>query len=139
MATVPDVCTSLRLAIDKPNVCTSLFALPHGGLCLRRSARRAAGDGRPAWRPRGRWCDWGVAPGGAGWATGWARAVGGKGRLIFLYSFRLLIPRSPNMFAKRQTIIVPFSLYVVYDRLRSPRMTDRDTHTSRQNGKGVWV
>jgi hypothetical protein len=24
-----------------------------------------------------------VVPGGAGWATGWARAVGGKGRLIF--------------------------------------------------------
>ena len=29
-----------------------------------------------------------VVPGGAGWATGWARAVGGKGRLIFLYSGR---------------------------------------------------
>jgi hypothetical protein len=29
---------------------------------------------------------WGVASGGAGWVTGWARAVGGKGRLIFLYS-----------------------------------------------------
>src|SRR5262249_41436951 len=26
----------------------------------------------------------GVVPGGAGWATGWARAVSGKGRVLFL-------------------------------------------------------
>ena len=60
---------------------------PIDGLRLRCTAQRVApGSGRCAWRPRGRWRDWGVAPGGAGWATGWARAVGGKGPLIFLYS-----------------------------------------------------
>ena len=43
----------------------ALVPLPRVHLSARR-ARRAAGDGR--------WCDWGAAPGGAGWATKGGRA-----------------------------------------------------------------
>jgi hypothetical protein len=47
---------------------------------------RAASGGRPARRPRGRENGWEVASGGARWATRWAHAVSGKGRLNFLHS-----------------------------------------------------
>src|SRR5712691_959246 len=73
----------LRLAIDKPRRLHQSFRLAPSTACAF-AALRGAGSGQPAWRPRGRWRDWGVAPGGAGWA----RAVGGKGPLIFLYSLR---------------------------------------------------
>ena len=50
------------------SLCT--LALPHGRPAPSPLCAAPAGSGRPVWQPRGRWCDWGVAPGGAGRATG---------------------------------------------------------------------
>jgi|SRR5215813_8094828 len=70
-----------------PDVWTSLLARP--GACDALSGWRAAGDrpGGLAGRADGRTA--GRAAGGAGEETEWTRTVDGKGRLIFLYFFRL--------------------------------------------------
>ena len=43
-----------------------------------------AGERLATRRPRGQENGWEVDSGGAGWATEWARAGGGKGRLIII-------------------------------------------------------
>ena len=51
--------------------CLSLARFAPWVACACAALRGVRSGQRAAWQPRRRWCDWGVAPGGAGWATEW--------------------------------------------------------------------
>ena len=92
VATVPDVCTSLRLAIDKPRRLHQSFRLAHG-LRLRRSAWRAArtAHGLPGGlpsspQPLACGCGWGELPVGTQARCGEAPVGSREKWLYFSYT-----------------------------------------------------
>src|SRR5262249_61883773 len=80
-----DAISRLRRVSKNGRILLAISARP--GACGALSGRRAAGGlpGGRAGRADGRTA--GRAAGGAGEATGGKHTVGGKGRLVFLYSF----------------------------------------------------
>ena len=81
---------SSRLQQSPPSRAGSPSPAPRPVRALRRGAPRARhGGGAPGWAARGVWADARRGHQREQSGMGWADTVGGKGRLIFLYSIRL--------------------------------------------------